>query len=202
MISAQKSKVGNIYDLSFFWIKVTFDFRIKTTEESPRSVYRGVTTGPLPGSRELTGLHFSILCGRSIRDHTFHLEKLIRLISTNDGESKAHVALLEGGAEERSLQLGCIPGEERLFYVGQYKLKRKRHFKTSYQTAPTSEQQSLRMWETDMVDASLWPLGEKSQTIRASYKYRAVPSIQGIMKGCMVVERLVSVCFLEISPWG
>lgn len=75
----------------------------------------------------LTCFHFSVLCSGPIWNHTFHLQKLIRLISTNDGKSKTHVALFKGGAEECSLQLGCIPGEEWFFYIGQYKLKKKKY---------------------------------------------------------------------------
>lgn len=43
----------------------------------------------------LTCGHLSISCGRPIRDDTLDLKEFIRLVASYDGESEAHVALLE-----------------------------------------------------------------------------------------------------------
>ncbi|KAK7834889.1 hypothetical protein U0070_022860 [Myodes glareolus] len=121
VVSSVKCLAIDLKDITMVGVsgKMPIDLKIKRKESLQRQ---------FPGSRELTCLHFPILRRGPIRDHTFHLEKLVRLIAANDGESKAHVALLEGGAEEGPLQLGRIPGEERLFYIGQHKLKRERRF--------------------------------------------------------------------------
>lgn len=68
---------------------------------------------------EFTCSHFSILCRRSIRNDTFDLQELVRLVTPNDSESESHVAFLQRCRQEAPLQLRGVPREQRLLCRGE-----------------------------------------------------------------------------------
>ena len=76
---------------------------------------------------KLTCGHFPVSRGGPIRDDALDLEELVRLVASNNGEAKAHVALLERCGQETAFQLSGVPREEGLLYNGHKQRQIKRH---------------------------------------------------------------------------
>lgn len=62
----------------------------------------------------LTCLHFAIEGGRSIQDQALDLQELVWLVASHNSETKPPATLFQLGVDECPLQLGAVPGEERL----------------------------------------------------------------------------------------
>lgn len=56
----------------------------------------------------LTGCHLVVVGGGAVAEHVFHLQKLVRAVTSDDGESEALGALLQRRVVHLTLQLARV----------------------------------------------------------------------------------------------